>query len=185
MSSDDFKGRFSLEPTRSETPIAPGYRWYTIPIAGVQAGGKHCHLPSAFWRRGALVIYRVWTGSSGYSAQVRSYPLIADLPTNFLLSHIPSNCPPYLKCVFFPPLLVAENISLSDHFFFPIFCFCTVNLFHAFYCLFSFIISAVITSLLQGMPNRLSEGKNLRMEDNRLETNTWDYHYNNIILTHT
>lgn len=117
MSSDDFKGRFSLEPTRSETPIAPRYRWYTILIAEVRAGGKHCYLPSAFWRHGALVIYSVWTDSSGDSAQVRSYPLIADLPTNFLLSHIPSNCPPYLKCVFSPPLLVAENISLSDHFF--------------------------------------------------------------------
>lgn len=184
MSSDDFKGRFSLEPTRSETPIAPRYRWYTIPIAEVRAGGKHCYLPSAFWRHGALVIYSVWTDSSGDSAQVRSYPLIADLPTNFLLSHIPSNCPPYLKCVF-PPHSWWQRTFLFLITFFPIFCFCTVNLFHAFYCLFSFIISAVITSLLQGMPNGLSEGKNLRMEDNRLETNTWDSHYNNIILTHT
>lgn len=102
---------------------------------------------------------------------LRSYSLFADLQANFLLSHMPSNCPHYLKRGGLFSLLLAENISLSGHL--PsIFCFCTANFVYPFDCLFSFIISAVITSLLQRMPKMLSEGKNPGIEGNSLEMNT-------------
>ena len=63
-------------------------------------------------------------------------------------------------------LLAAENISSIFNL---LLLYCVP--FDALDCLFSFIISAVITSLLQRLPKILSEGKNTGIEGNNLETN--------------
>lgn len=87
MNGDDFKGRFSLESTRSEAPIASGYRWYTLSIEGF--GQVVSTITSCLPFGGVGLWWSIGSELASLWTLLRSYPplIMYQLISYFPISH--------------------------------------------------------------------------------------------------